>query len=275
MHRRANVIVGIFILCTTIFAQAPVSKPSFEVASVRPAAPLSPEANAAELQASIGFRGGPGTEDPGRLTCRFVTMLNLLLKAYGVFTFQIQGLPDWATDINSDRYDIVAQIPPGTTLEQSNLMLQNLLMERFGLVAHYVTRPGEIYELTIAKGGSKLREAAADPSPEPSLRAVDGRVLTGINEPFATLVRSIESSWRHLVVDTTGLTGRYDFSMPFIRPPGAATAFATPGDSASDPDMSSTLGSVLEQNLGIKLELKKAPLNTLVVDHVERVPTGN
>jgi uncharacterized protein (TIGR03435 family) len=263
MRLITTVSVGIFVLCATTFAQGPASKPSFEVASVRPGAPFS----AAGQERSIGIRGGPGTEDPGQITCRWVAVLNLLVRAYGVKNFQIQGLPDWANNINSDRYDILAKVPPGTTLEQANLMLQNLLVERFGLVVHHETKQGEIYELTVAKGESKLK-APADPSAEPSLRVVGGRVLTATNEPLSALIPTLEA-WRHLVVDKTGLTAKYDFSMPFVFPPG------NPVDSSSDPDPSSALNSILQSDLGLKLEKKKGPIDILVIDHLEKNPTPN
>jgi uncharacterized protein (TIGR03435 family) len=260
MRRITTVGIGVSLFCRTAFAQAPVPKPIFEVASVRPGAPLSE-------RAATGIRGGPGTDSPGQITCRWVAVLNLLVRAYGVKSFQIQGLPDWANNVNSDRYDIVAKVPPGTTLEQANLMLQNLLVERFGLVVHQGTSQGETYELTVAKGGSKLK-ASADPSAEPSLRVVGGRVLTATNEPLSALIPTLES-WRHLVVDRTGLTGKYDFSMPFIFPPGNAD------DGTSDADPSSALNSILQSELGLKLERKKGPVNILVIDHLDKVPTPN
>ena len=146
--------------------------------------------------------------------------MQLLVRAYDVVPWQIQGLPDW---VNSVAYDIVAKVPAGTTLKQSNAMLQNLLVDRWGLVAHTEARPGEIYELTVAKGGSKLK---------------------------------------------TGLTEKYDFSMPLLFPPRAPSASATFDNSSSDAD----LASVLERDLGLKLERKKGPVDTLVIDHLEKVP---
>lgn len=242
----------------------PSPQPAFEVASVRPTAPPS-----LEERATIGIKGGPGTGDPGRITCRFVGIVQLLMRAYDVTSWQIQGLPDWANDAG---YDIVAKVPPGTTPRQADLMLQNLLIERLGLVTHIETRPGEIYELTVAKGGSKLKEPA-DPSAEPSLKSVQaavGRVLVFTNEPVSSLFPTIEA-WHHLVVDKTGMTGKYDFSMPLLFPPRAAPASATFEDSSSD----AALASVLERYLGLKLERKKALVDTLVIDHLEKAPTPN
>jgi uncharacterized protein (TIGR03435 family) len=262
--RLALVPVTVGIFASSAFGQSPpATKLAFEVASIRPAAPP-------QSRADVDMRGtgGPGTDDPGRITFRFVGVLQLLVRAYDVVPWQIQGLPDWA---NSVAYDIVAKVPPGNTIEQSNVMLQNLLVDRLGLVAHTETKPGEIYELTVAKGGSKLKKPA-DPSAESSVTSVataQGRVIIYTNEPVSSLIPSIESGWRHLVVDKTGLTEKYDFSMPLLFPPRAPSASATFDNSSSDAD----LASVLQRDLGLKLERKKGPVDTLVIDHLEKVPT--
>jgi uncharacterized protein (TIGR03435 family) len=264
--RVALVPVTLGILASSAFGQnPPAAKLTFEVASIKPAAP--PQSRADFEQRG---RGGPGTDDPGRITWRLVGLMQLIVRAYGFMLWQIKGPPDWANDV---AYDIVVKVPPGTTLQQSNLMLQNLLIERFGLAAHIETKPGEVYELTVAKRGSKLREPA-DPSAEPSWKTVAaarGRVTVFTNEPLSGLFPTIEGSWRHRVVDKTGLTGKYDFSVTFPLPARASSILATLDDGSSDAD----LASALEQDLGLKLERKKGPVDTLVIDHLEKVPTEN
>lgn len=148
--RVASALVTLFVSRAAV-AQPPSSKPSpqpaFEVASVRLAGPPQSRSDVDQRGS-----GGPGTSNPGRMTWRLVGVFQLLIRAYRVNLWQIQGLPDWTM---STAYDIVAKVPPGTTIEQSNLMLQNLLIERFGLVAHIETKPGEVYELTVAKESTK------------------------------------------------------------------------------------------------------------------------
>lgn len=225
--------------------------PRFEVVSIKPGAVPSRD----DLRLA-GIRGGPGTEDPGRITGRWVAVLNLLTRAYGVQNFQLQGLPDWANNVNSDRYDIVATVPPGATPEQVNVMFQNLLTERFGLVAHHETKIEISYELTVAKGGPKFKQAE-DPSAAPS--SARGRTFAVSSTPLSVLVSNLENILRRLVVDKTGLAGKYDFSilLPF---PGAGA---------------DALRAALQQDLGLTLVEQKGPVDQVVIDHLDKSPTPN
>src|ERR1019366_1602300 len=109
----------------------------FEVASVKPAGPLpipsGGSSSGSFSGSSFRVRGGPGTDDPGQFTAPSVSLLTLLEMAYGVRFDQVSG-PDW---LISERYSIVAKLPPKTTKDQFNLMLQNLLAERFHLTLHH------------------------------------------------------------------------------------------------------------------------------------------
>ena len=129
---------------------------TFEVASVKPAAPPTPG------RMMMGIRGGPGTSDPGQATFSNVTQRMLLAEAYGVQDYQISG-PGW---LDTERYEIVAKVPKGATKEQYRVMLQNLLAERFHLTLHHETKELPRYELVVAKGGPKLKEAAAPAQPQ-------------------------------------------------------------------------------------------------------------
>lgn len=254
---------GVLVLaCGAVLGQAVNGKAEFEVASVKPADPVS-----AENRSTLGTRGGPGTADPGQITFRYATMRSLLMRAYDVIALQISG-PSWLDDINSDKYDIVAKVPTGTTPEQANVMLQNLLVERFGLAVHHESREMQIYSLVAGKGGSKLKESVEDPNvappkpgsppPGPSLKTARGAggelVLTATQEPLSALIPTLASDVRGLVVDKTGLTGKYDFTMEFV--PGS-------------------LAAIIQRDLGLKLEGGKAPVDVLVIDHLEKVPSAN
>src|SRR6516165_11144822 len=118
-------------LCSLVRAQPAAAKLEFEVASIKPA--TLPGRGPIRL----GQRGGPGSGDPGRVTYTFSTMLDLLADAYSVKRNQISGGPTW---LDSERFDIVAKIPAGATKEQVNVMLQNLLAERFKLTLHRETK---------------------------------------------------------------------------------------------------------------------------------------
>src|SRR5580698_1499923 len=127
---------------------------AFEVASVRPV----PDTGYPGQGIS---RGGPGTADPGRLTFEHATLKLLVMHAYGLQDFQVSGT-DW---IGTERFDVAATIPAGATKDQVNLMLQNLLAERFKLKLHRESRIFAVYELTVGKGGSKMRVSPNDAKP--------------------------------------------------------------------------------------------------------------
>src|ERR1017187_3110902 len=137
------------------FGQAAEGKLAFEVASVKPAAP--PTGLAVML---FQMRGGPGTADPGQISYTNVPMRALLLRAYGLKPPQLSG-PNW---LENTKYDIVAKIPAGATREQVNVMVQNLLVERFGLAAHHETRDLPGYEMAVSRNGPKIKESPESPT---------------------------------------------------------------------------------------------------------------
>ena len=138
------------------FGQSTEALPSFEVASVKVAEPPKPDAQG-RLFVMRGCRGGPGTSDPGTLTCDNTPLKQLLVRAYDLKNYQVEG-PAW---LDTDGYDIVAKVPSGTTKEQFNLMLQSLLAERFKVTAHRETKTLPVYALTVGKNGPKLKEVDA------------------------------------------------------------------------------------------------------------------
>lgn len=144
-------------------AQTPDGQPSFEVATVKAAPPPSVIKGSGDrsLVMMMGSRGGPGTNDPGRYTCNNCNLQMLMVQAYGVESYQLT-IP---SSMESERFDISAKVPEGTTKDQFNVMLQNLLAERFKLKIHRETKEGQIYELTVNKGGVKMKESAP---PEPA-----------------------------------------------------------------------------------------------------------
>jgi len=138
----------------SIFAQTANSQLTFEVASVRPSAPVPPSGGVYFGPA----RGGPGTPDPGQITWSYATLKVMLLTAYDVKNYQISG-PAW---LDTERYDAIAKVPADGTKEQVRVMWQNLLAERFGLIVHHESREFQVEELVVAKGGPKLKETSWD-----------------------------------------------------------------------------------------------------------------
>ena len=180
---------------------------------------------------------------------------------------QISGLPRWTAD---DRFDIVAkmdeqaatkfnELSPEERSRQRLLMLQAVLADRFNLKVHHETRQQPIYELVIAKGPRKIKESS--PGESPNMTTASGRIVMQAM-PLEAFVRNLPNSTGRAVIDETGLRGSYDFTLQW----------APDGADASDPRPS--LFTALEEQLGLKLVSSTAPVDILVIDHIER-PSEN
>ena len=249
------------------------------------------------------MRGGPGTNAPGQISWPRVGLVDLLMRAYGVRLDQISG-SDW---IHDEMYSVLAKIPPNTAKDQFNLMLQNLLAERFRLNLHHVTKEFTVYTLLVAKGGPKMKPSdpeASQPASQaswdnkgfPVLRA-GARIAMGTSVGPHGMVRSTHrqtmaefadslgamvnmsngdgivrgSPPLAHVIDKTGLTGAFEFTLEFA---GSALPSHNPPEARGTDDPSGpSLFSALEQQLGLKLEKGKAGLDVLVIDHADKVPT--
>lgn len=156
----AGALFGQFEIKPNLPACQPQSgpKPEFEVASVR----ASPPQSAAAGQLTImGLRGGPGSTDPERMSGK-IEMRNALLRAFGVLPDQLSG-PDWLT---MERYDFSAIVPEGATQDQFDLMLQNLLIDRFKISMHCAKKDFTVYDIVVAKSGVKMKPSTAQqPAP--------------------------------------------------------------------------------------------------------------
>lgn len=237
-----------------------------------------------------GWTGGPGTSDPGRFSYPGATMLGLLLRAFGVESDQILGAAVQPR-VGAGFYEVTATMPPDTTKEQFRKMFQNLLVERFHLVVHHETRNFPGYELVVDKGGPKLKEGASqsDEGPTPAnqmpvstLSASAGHValkdqsmddLARILGRALIIVDSIQTQNLNLptprVVDKTGLTGKYTFSLDFT-PPGFL-----PGPDSPPTDLPD-LFAALRDKLGLRLnKIANVPVDVIVVDSVDTVPVEN
>ena len=276
------------LACGLALGQAAQSL-TFEVASVKPSPPIT-----ANQRVYFGPpRGGPGTSDPGQITWSYATLKGLLLTAYDVKNYQVTG-PAW---LDTERYDVVVKVPLGTTKEQVGVMWQNLLTERFAMKLHHESKEFQVSELMIAKGGPKLQETTWDPAaplPEgPPQRNKNGGLASpgeidtisprdngamvhavARAQPIAKLTNTLSNQLGRPVLDKTGLTGKYDYTLdyfypvPLAGPPGQAAA-----QNAVEPEPD--LVAVIQQQLGLQLVKSRANLDVLIVDKVERVPTSN
>jgi uncharacterized protein (TIGR03435 family) len=250
--RLVTVKTGFVALASIVFAQTP-SEQKFEVASVK-----------IMNDGTGGVHGGPGTSSPERITYSGVTLMSLVMKAYKVRGFQVSG-PEW---LIHDRYEIIANVPSGTTEDGLNFMVQNLLAERFHFRVHHEMKEGPLYHLVVAKGGLKIKES------ENVRKLSNGQVGSMISPghvdgqerwiarsaSMALLANLAESMLGTFVKDETGLAGYYDFQFDFV--------------DRADPSAQASLASSFA-DLGLKLQKTTGPIDILVVDSVVKQPTSN
>ena len=233
-----------------LVAQAIDARPAFEVASLKP--------DKSETGVSRINRSG------GTLTIENVSLKRLIGMAYGVADgrdYLFKG-PDW---MGSEDFDVAARFPPGTSEPQVLLMLQRLLDERFGLKLHRESHEFSAYALVIDKRGSKLSPTA---KPGPYRFSANHGHAVGTSVSMAQFADRLSRQVGRPVVDFTGQTGQFDVTLDW-RPEGEQ---ADEQDIASDRP---ALFSALQEQLGLKLEPRKVPLDVLVVDAAQKVPTEN
>ena len=199
-----------------------------------------------------------------------VTAKSLVANAYGVKSDLISGVPGWAESVG---FDINAKVvvtgnSPRLSRKQIRLMTQSLLSDRFKLVVHPETKEVPIYELTIAKGGPKLKEAKPnDPSGSGTIAISDGNFV-GQGITLARFANVLSDALHRTVVDKTGLTRTYDITMPMSMT-GLINGGPPPVDEAGP-----SLFNTIQEQLVLKLNSAKGPGNGLVIDHIEK-PSEN
>ena len=265
----------------------PARAPIFDVASVKPC----------KEDFGVGGRGGRGNPSPGRLNLNCQTVRNFIYRAYfyyrdghfrgiGSAIPPLDGAPNW---VDSDRYSIIAKTDGGANEDMMNgPMLQALLEERFKLRIRRETREIPVYDLTVAKGGLKLRRFKqgscvlidwSKPPAIPELRPgqtachawqdkKEGNVIldsTGISiDDFSKQLRLDRP-----VINKTEVNGLFDFYLEFA-PDEVASASSTAAPNPAGP----SIFTALRQQLGLQLERAKGSGDFLIIDHVEK-PTEN
>jgi uncharacterized protein (TIGR03435 family) len=266
-----RMMLNVAILCVLTnagAAQQPSSSETFEVASIRPTGD-----SRADQDADV--------QPTGRLVVTNTTLLNLITDFFEVQRHEMVSgdrLPSW---VGSERWDIVAKGPPITDLSAQlplyRRMMQNLLIERFKLVTRREMRDIPIYALVFARAdrrlGPQMRPSSADcaallaalkatgarqgpDSPTCGLRPFSGQ-YRGTGVSLRDLTRALATSGRP-VIDATGLTGSFDFELAWT-PDGAAT-----------PSGGASLFTAVQEQLGLRLEPRQAPMNVLVIESAER-----
>jgi uncharacterized protein (TIGR03435 family) len=243
--------------------------PQFDIISVRPAK---------DTMTRMQFT-------PDGLRATGVTVRFLLYEGYGGINHeQVIGEPAWT---NTDGFDIEAKVAPADlptlnkmTFEQRRTMFQSILTDRFKLVVHHETRELPIYVLSVAKGGPKLKPSAPDdpaaPTPRRRGMMINNGEVTANNAQLSMLVTVLSRTLGRTVIDKTGLSGTYDFSLTFAPEDGGSQQPGAAGGAlpASPSDSAPSIFTAMQEQLGLKLESTKGPVDVIVIDHIEK-PSEN
>jgi uncharacterized protein (TIGR03435 family) len=269
-------IAGFLLAASIAGAQ---TQPKFEVASIKPS-------NSADRRKMFDIQPG------GRVTVANFTVKRLIQQAYGIKDFQISGGPGWT---GTDPFDISAKPEIATTnYDQIKLMLQSLLAERFQLVVRRDTKEVPVYALVVDKSGSKFKEATeSDPnvvdlSQRPDLARAGGRPrftiirrgrLTAQGTDMRSFADVLSNFLGRVVVDKTTLIGSYDVKLEWVPDENQVAMFQTmgvpEGFGAPAPDWHGpSLFAALPEQLGLKLESQKGPVEIFTIERIER-PSGN
>ena len=260
------------------------------VGAQSPPAPAGPRLTFEVASIKRNVSGDPGAQirllPGGQLSVTNNSLFNLIRNAWGTQRYEMVPGPRIPSWIDSDRWDILAKVPPDTPQTQENMMprLRSLLEDRFKLVARKETREMPVYELVIARGDGQLgpqlkksgdecaaqaraRQAGQTPPPlSPGgfcgTRTSNGTVSSrGV--PLANFVRNLGGATGRFVIDKTGLDGPYDLDLQWTPDPAPGAGAPPQGDGVS-------LFAAMQEQLGLKLEAKRAPIEVLVVDSAER-----
>jgi uncharacterized protein (TIGR03435 family) len=267
-------VASFLIACAGGRALAQAQAQKFEVASVKPN-------TSGERNISIGMEPG------GRFTARNVPLRLLILNAYRLQDFQLVGGPDW---IASERFDITAKgygdftpPTPGGPAGGAQLMMRSLLEERFQLATHQETRTLPIYALVLAREDKKLgpqlkvspvdcvalagvrRQGGPPPAfapgePRPCSTRMAPGMLSANGFPISNLAQTLSQSVGRFVVDRTGLTGNFDVELSWAPDQGPQGGDVT----------GASIFTALQEQLGLKLESTRGPVDVTVIDRVER-----
>lgn len=243
----------LLILLAVPLAHAQASAPTFEVATIRPAAP-SPDGHT-----HINYPSGD------RFSAINITLIALMQWAYDMPAKQILDGPSWLT---STRFDIEAiadtsgqskSIVSDPKHDLKRRMVQSLLADRFRLKLHQDTRILPAYDLVVAKGGMKLQPTQSNGK---SI-GVGNAHFNGQGLSMALIAEELSQISGRIVVDKTNLTGRYDLKLQW-----------TPDDAPTTENSAPSLFTAIQEQLGLKLEPAKEPVSVLVIDHID-APTPN
>ena len=251
---------------------ATTALPSFEVASIKPSRPDD------SMVKMLFTRSGLSAEN--------FTVHGFIRTAYNVQENQILGGPGW---LNSEKYDVEAKVDSAvaqqhTSPDDRRLALQQLLADRFKLKLHRETRELPVYELVVTRSGPKFREAKPGDTYADGAKRHDGQPigpgiwllgrgdLAGQGMPLSALILILSRQLDRPILDKTGLTSNYDYKLQWS--PEESHAPSNDQETVSPDSPAPSVFVAIQEQLGLKLEPRKAPVEVLVIDHVER-PSEN
>jgi uncharacterized protein (TIGR03435 family) len=266
----------------------PLPPPQFEVAAIQ---------WPCQGNMSIALRFEPG----GRATATCMALLYLIKEAWGLSgNEQLAGIPKWLADGSTTKYNIsiAAKAPAGIAPDPQknaeardilNGMLRALLLDRYKMTVHYENRPMDAYTLVaakpkLAKADPASRTGCTRQNPQSQGRALIVRLACQnmTMAQFAEQIQAYDVDMRYPVLDGTGITGAWDFTVTYdamaglnARYPLIAGAAANTGVEASEPSSTLSFIEAVNKQLGLKLESQKRPEPVLVIDHIEEKPAEN
>jgi uncharacterized protein (TIGR03435 family) len=231
----------------------------YDVASVRPSEPGAPEGEVDPLPGGIGYNA------------ERISVKDMISVMYRIPLRQIVGGPEWLT---SEKFDVEARADHPYSIDDLHIMFQNLLADRFNLKLHKEIRTGPVYVLTVAKSGLKMTPVDAGTDRHNPITTIGDNEAIGDRVPLNYLCfwlgQNLQNDERP-VVDKTGLTGTYDFTLRFR--PQLPPDVSAEGLSPEIQNLPSIFDAMKAQ-LGLELVPQKGPVEFLVIDHVEK-PSGN
>jgi uncharacterized protein (TIGR03435 family) len=249
MNGPVCLIAAAALLASHASAQANLS---FEVAAVK--------FTAHGRTADGSSRTSIGIPSPGTLSATNASLEELILWAFELRKYQVSG-PIWLGD-DAVSFDISAKAAPGATTAQVRQMLQTLLAERFKLAFHRESKTIGVYELVAGKNGPKLQAAKPDAKGGTSTNSgPDGVRLTSAGITMARFAEVLGRRLDRPVLDKTGIQGEFEIVLEYGRE----------NDTAGRP----SIFTAIQEQLGLKLEAAKGPMEILVIDHIEKAPTEN
>ena len=245
----------LFAIATTAFAA-----PAFDVASIKPSDP-------ADRRMYVDATSG------GKLTARNVSLTWLVQFAYQLESYQLSGGPGW---MQTSRYDVTARAADSTAAtDQIRRVTQALLADRFALKVHTESKDLPIYRLIIAaKPGKELHKATACAAPEcPAFDMLIGGQITARGVTMEDFAHAMTDLTSRPVRNQTALAGQYDFRLSWTPDDATPGAVGPRGSPAPDQTLASVFTALTEQ-LGLKLQSDKGPVDVYVIDHAEK-PSEN